>query len=160
MALQKEDTGGKPNVGDCELCAQTGEVSLWRDELCRVVLVSDPEYAGYCRVIWNSHVREMTDLSAQQREHCMNVVFAVERTLRNSLRPHKINLASFGNLAPHVHWHVIPRFEDDAHFPLSIWGERQRAVRQNSMRDDARFRADITSRLLRCLEPDQKISRE
>jgi len=107
-------------------------------------------------VIWNSHVREMTDLSAQQREHCMNVVFAVERTLRDLLRPHKINLASFGNVAPHVHWHVIPRFEDDAHFPLSVWGETQRAVRPNSMRDDARVRADITSRLLRCLEPDQK----
>ncbi|HXD50505.1 MAG TPA: HIT domain-containing protein, partial [Burkholderiales bacterium] len=38
----------------------------------------------------------------------------------------KINLAAFGNMTPHLHWHVIPRNADDAHFPNPIWGERQR----------------------------------
>jgi diadenosine tetraphosphate (Ap4A) HIT family hydrolase len=41
------------------------------------------------------------------------------------LHPDKINLASFGNVVPHLHWHVIPRFEDDAHFPAPIWGKRK-----------------------------------
>jgi diadenosine tetraphosphate (Ap4A) HIT family hydrolase len=111
----------------CELCTQTGGDALWRDDRCRVVLVADADYPGFCRVIWNAHVREMTDLAAAERQHCMRVVFAVERALRTALKPHKINLASFGNLAPHLHWHVIPRFADDAHFPNSIWGKRQRA---------------------------------
>ena len=113
----------------CELCEQTGGEVLWRDAACRVVLVADPDYPGFCRVIWNAHVREMTDLAGAERQHCMRVVFGVEQALRAVIKPHKINLASFGNLAPHLHWHVIPRFEDDPHFPNSVWGERQRAGR-------------------------------
>ena len=100
---------------------------LWQDAACRVVLVAAPDYPGFCRVIWHAHVREMTDLAGAEREHCMRVVCAVEQALRKALNPHKINLASFGNLTPHLHWHVIPRFEDDPHFPNPVWGERQRA---------------------------------
>jgi diadenosine tetraphosphate (Ap4A) HIT family hydrolase len=46
----------------CELCERDGGELLWRDPRCRVVLVPEPGYPGYCRVIWNAHVREMTDL--------------------------------------------------------------------------------------------------
>jgi diadenosine tetraphosphate (Ap4A) HIT family hydrolase len=108
----------------CELCAQDGGAVLWRDGRCRVVLVEDPDYPGYCRVIWNAHVKEMTGLSAGERRHCMDVVFAVEAQLREVLKPDKVNLASFGNVTPHVHWHVIPRFRDDPHFPNPVWGSR------------------------------------
>lgn len=52
----------------------------------------------------------------------MHVVFAVESALRDLLHPDKINLASLGNATPHLHWHVIPRFRGDPHFPDPIWG--------------------------------------
>jgi diadenosine tetraphosphate (Ap4A) HIT family hydrolase len=117
----------------CELCAQINEVVLWRDARCRVILVADPDYAGFCRVIWNTHVREMTDLAGADRQHCMRVVLAVEQALRNVLKPHKINLASFGNMTPHLHWHVIPRETHDAHFPHPVWGEKQRPTPPNAV---------------------------
>ena len=44
------------------------------------------------------------------------------------LQPDKINLASFGNMVPHLHWHVIPRFKDDMHFPNPIWGQVERSI--------------------------------
>jgi diadenosine tetraphosphate (Ap4A) HIT family hydrolase len=78
-------------------------------------------------VIWAAHVKEMTDLPEDARAHFMQVVFAVEAVLREVLRPHKLNLASLGNITPHLHWHVIPRFADDPHFPNPIWGARIRA---------------------------------
>ena len=56
----------------------------------------------------------------------MGVVFATEATLRYLLQPLKMNLASLGNLVPHVHWHVIPRCADDGHLPQTDWGARQR----------------------------------
>jgi diadenosine tetraphosphate (Ap4A) HIT family hydrolase len=93
----------------------------------RVVSAGDPDYPGFLRVIWHEHVREMTDLPPAGREHCLRVVFAVEEALRATLRPDKINLASLGNQVPHVHWHVIPRFVDDAHFPEPVWSARRRA---------------------------------
>ena len=106
----------------CELCAGPGGTLVWRGELCRVVHVSVRGYSGYFRVIWNAHVREMTDLGESERSHCMRVVLAVESALRDRLRPDKVNLASLGNMTPHLHWHVIARFRDDPHFPNSAWG--------------------------------------
>jgi len=111
---------------NCELCTTSGGTFLWEDPRCRVVQADEPGYPGFCRVIWKSHVREMTDLSLADRLHRMNVVFAVERAMRDALSPAKINLASLGNFVAHVHWHVIPRFTDDPHFPQPVWATRQR----------------------------------
>lgn len=112
----------------CDLCTSVGGQLLWHDEQCRVVLVDEPGYAGFCRVVWKAHVAEMTDLDATDRAHCIQVVLAVESVLRELLAPDKINLASLGNFTPHLHWHVIPRYRDDAHFPQAIWGPRQREI--------------------------------
>ncbi len=113
-------------VQPCPLCAPPGPGTLWRDRSCRVVLAAEPGYPGLCRVIWNAHVREMSDLASPDREHLLRVVLAVEQALREQLRPDKINLASLGNQVPHLHWHVIARFTDDAHFPDSVWSSRLR----------------------------------
>ena len=106
----------------CELCETDGGALLWRDVQCRVVHVPEAGYPGFCRVIWNAHVSEMTDLSAAERADFMRVVFTLEAALRELLRPDKINLACLGNVTPHLHWHVIPRFRNDPHFPNPIWG--------------------------------------
>jgi diadenosine tetraphosphate (Ap4A) HIT family hydrolase len=109
------------SASHCELCSTPDAEQVWRDALCRVVRVPDADYPGFCRVVWNTHVREMTDLPGAHRRHLMNVVFAVEAAIRGLYRPDKINLASFGTLVPHLHWHVIPRFRDDRHFPQPIF---------------------------------------
>ena len=114
------------NGGNCEFCAGAGGTLLWECAACRVVLVDDADYPGFCRVVWNDHVREMTDLDPGERISLMNVVFAVEKVVRALFAPHKMNLASLGNMTPHVHWHVIPRWHDDRHFPGPIWGSPQR----------------------------------
>ena len=106
----------------CELCERTGGALLWKDALCRVVRVEDADYPGFCRVIWLNHVREMSDLSDMEQQHLMRVVFAVEMAVRDALVPSKINLDSLGNAIPHLHWHIIPRFDNDRHFPGPIWG--------------------------------------
>jgi diadenosine tetraphosphate (Ap4A) HIT family hydrolase len=111
----------------CELCTTPGGDLLWRDEFCRIVLVDDPDYPGFCRVVLGRHVREMTDLTPAERVRLMNAVFATESALRGLLRPHKVNLASLGNATPHLHWHVVPRRRDDRHFPRPIWSEPSRS---------------------------------
>ena len=110
----------------CELCEQSGGRLLWHDETCRVVQVEDADYPGFCRVIWKQHIKEMSDLTFAEREHLMATVFAVETAIRAALHPDKINLACLGNMTPHLHWHVIPRFRQDKHFPQPIWGAAQR----------------------------------
>ncbi|MBI4990185.1 MAG: HIT family protein [Rhodocyclales bacterium] len=115
-----------PTENACQLCREAGGEILWQDELCRLVLVADADYPGTCRIVWKHHVAEMTDLDTTERRHLMSVVFAAEAALRATSRPDKINLASLGNVVPHLHWHVIPRWRDDRHFPNPIWGAAMR----------------------------------
>lgn len=110
----------------CEFCGSPGGAVLWQNDLCRVVRVDEPDYPGFCRVILQRHATEMTDLTPAEREGLMAVVFAVESTVRETMQPDKMNIASLGNMTPHVHWHVVPRFRDDRHFPTPIWAAPQR----------------------------------
>jgi diadenosine tetraphosphate (Ap4A) HIT family hydrolase len=128
----------------CELCEKTGGDLVWQNGLCRVVLVEDEDYPGFCRVILNRHVAEMTDLPSEERMVLMKVVFSVEEAVRDALIPDKVNLASLGNVTPHLHWHVIPRFTGDRHFPNPIWGH---ALRPESVPLAPGWRPALESRL-------------
>lgn len=113
-------------MSKCDLCKPSPHQILWQDNFCLVVLLNDVDYPAYCRVELLEHVKEMTDLTPLQRAKMMKTVFAVELALREVTQADKINLASLGNKTPHVHWHVIPRFENDKHFPNPHWGEALR----------------------------------
>lgn len=89
-------------------------------------MIADEHYPGYCRVILQDHIAEMTELDGPSRARLMKAVFATEGALRELMKPDKINLASLGNMTPHLHWHVVPRYADDRHFPNAIWGDVQR----------------------------------
>ena len=139
---------------DCELCTTTGGTLLWESPTCRIVRVDDPHYPGFCRVIWKAHVREMSDLEPTVRHALMGVVFAVEEVVRQLFVPDKINLASFGNMTPHLHWHIIPRWQDDSHFPEPIWGSVQRdAPQRPCVVDDDSLRQALRKQLL----PDEHL---
>jgi diadenosine tetraphosphate (Ap4A) HIT family hydrolase len=134
---------------ECPLCATNRDDLVWEDAYCRVVAGNDPDYPGYFRVVWGKHVAEMSDLDACARRHVMDVVLAVESSLRALMRPDKINLASLGNKVPHLHWHVIARFVDDRHFPEPIWGCGQRQAPARDIPDRTALAKRITVELAR-----------
>jgi len=107
-------------VQGCELCALSVPTVVENDKFS-VIIVDDANYPGFCRVIWREHVREMSELSRADRLLLNDAVIEVEQALREVMAPTKINLASLGNVVPHLHWHVIPRYTDDAHFPAPVW---------------------------------------
>jgi diadenosine tetraphosphate (Ap4A) HIT family hydrolase len=115
-------------VNDCELCRGADGESVANSLRWRVVRVDDACFPAYYRVIWKAHVAEFTDLAPAERAECMEVVARVERVLREQLRPTKVNLASLGNMVPHLHWHVIARFGWDSHFPGPVWAQARRVV--------------------------------
>ena len=122
---------------NCALCKdearpEEGQL-IWRGDDCRVILVNDPDLPGFCRVIWNRHIAEMTDLTYGEREHLMSLVFAVEEAVRHVMHPDKVNIAALGNMVPHIHWHVIPRYKDDAFFPGSVWSAKTQITSQETL---------------------------
>lgn len=115
----------------CPLCRPENENVLLQTERLRVIAVSnEANTPAFCRVIWQEHVAEMTDLPPAQRQELMDTVYRVEAAMRQVFKPAKINLASLGNVVPHLHWHVIARFENDANFPAPVWAA---AVRKAGM---------------------------
>ena len=107
----------------CFFCSNFGGKILYKNNLFRIVAVDEPSYPGYLRVILNQHIKELSDLTDQDNLSIYLAVIKCEKIIRQLFVPEKINLASFGNMTPHVHWHIIPRFTSDLHFPNPTWGE-------------------------------------
>jgi diadenosine tetraphosphate (Ap4A) HIT family hydrolase len=104
----------------CELC-ELAMPTVYSDAKLAVIIVDDASYPGFCRVVWRAHVKEISDLSNQDRLLLNDAVWQLELALREVMAPTKVNVASLGNVVPHLHWHVIPRFADDTHFPNPVW---------------------------------------
>lgn len=119
-------------MAGCELCEQEGGIPVFRNEALRVIRATgdaqSADHPAFYRVIWNAHVAEWTDLPPPDRSHIMQAVAKVEGVLREGLKPTKVNLASLGNVVPHLHWHVIARFDWDARWPAPVWAPKQREV--------------------------------
>lgn len=118
---------------DCVLCHPQKENVVWKNKELRVIQVDDPLFPGYFRVIWNKHIAEMSDLTDDERQLLEKVLLTVEKVVREQMQPDKINWAQFGNMVPHLHWHIIARYRDDSHFPESIWGSKQREVAEEKV---------------------------
>ena len=113
-------------VPGCLLCNTDGGKLVFKSGQLRVIQAVEAGFPAFYRVVWNAHVAEFSDLSLDERNACMNAVVIVEQVLREHLKPTKINLAALGNMVPHLHWHVMARFDWDSHFPGSVWSASQR----------------------------------
>jgi diadenosine tetraphosphate (Ap4A) HIT family hydrolase len=115
-------------VAGCELCALAASLKVVANDKFSVILADEANYPGFARVIWNEHVREVSDLADADRLLLNEAVFKLEQAVREVMQPLKVNVASLGNVVPHLHWHVIPRYADDAHFPAPVWAHAVRVT--------------------------------
>jgi diadenosine tetraphosphate (Ap4A) HIT family hydrolase len=131
---------GIDRVPGCPLCDAPGGRLVFQGARLRVIHAGEAGFPGFYRVVWQPHVAEWSELPADERALCMEAVALVERSLRTALAPTKINLAALGNMVPHLHWHVIARFDWDTHFPAAVWAAPAREA-------DAAREAAIADRL-------------
>ena len=116
---------------DCTMCTKwNDDVDLRVAELehCYVMLNQDQFFPGYCYVFTKDHVVELFHLDRITRVAVMEEVNAVAAALSDLLHPAKINYELLGNKTPHMHWHVVPRFVEDALWPRPIWSEPHEQV--------------------------------
>ncbi|HSV57466.1 MAG TPA: HIT family protein [Variovorax sp.] len=124
----------------CPLCEDIGGRLVFEGPQLRVICAAELGFPAFYRLVWREHVREFSDLPREARATCMEAVTVIEQCLREALSPTKVNLAALGNVVPHLHWHVIARFDWDSHFPGPVWAGAQRE------RAPAR-EAEVTARL-------------
>jgi len=133
-----------PTTPDCPICTK------WEDDpdqrvielpQTRVSLNRDQFFTGYCFVYAKEHVTELFHLDAAVRNAVMAEVSAVAQALYNVLAPDKINYELLGNMAPHMHWHIVPRFSSDALWPRPHWSEPHPELLLNP--EEYRARAEL-----------------
>lgn len=104
----------------------------WRDEpelriaeldCSYVTLNRDQFFPGYCFVFSKSHVTELFHLDTSIRAIVTEEVSSVAAALDAVFQADKINYELLGNMVPHMHWHVVPRFATDPLWPRPIWSE-------------------------------------
>jgi diadenosine tetraphosphate (Ap4A) HIT family hydrolase len=137
------------------LCDAAGGRVIVQAPRWRLVHADEAGLPAFYRVVWNAHVREFSQLAPADRAACMDVVVEVEQGLLRHLQPAKVNLASLGNGVPHLHWHVIARFEWDSRFPGAPWAapgkpedvarSREVAARLEALEADLRERLSRTA---------------
>jgi diadenosine tetraphosphate (Ap4A) HIT family hydrolase len=113
---------------DRSLCSTQGGELIVQNLHYRLIRADELGFPVFYRLIWQQHTAEFSDLSPAQRQLCMEAVAAIERVLRQHLQPTKINLASLGNVVPHLHWHIIARFDWDSHYPDPVWAQTRRSA--------------------------------
>jgi diadenosine tetraphosphate (Ap4A) HIT family hydrolase len=135
----------------CLLCDAVGGVLVFQAKKFRVIRADETGFPAFYRVVWIEHVAEFSDLSDTDQVLCMQAVAVVEKALREVLQPTKINLAALGNVVPHLHWHVIARFDWDSHFPAPVWAQALRAPEPEKLASLLRSRGALEQLLVQRL---------
>lgn len=86
-----------------------------------LVLGEHQFFKYYCMVLSKKCVREVHHLEPHERQSLMEEVFSAGKFLEEWTGCKKINYSCLGNVQPHVHWHVFPRYADDSDFKMSPW---------------------------------------
>ena len=83
----------------------------------------------WLKIFTQNSYKEMSEVPAEIKFEIYDLLDLIEKHMLAYYQPEKINIASFGNYVPHVHWHIMSRFKEDSYFPEPMWGEKQREAR-------------------------------
>lgn len=98
--------------------------SIWENDHLRIEI--EKSEIPWLKVFTKVPYREMSEVPPALRNDIYTTLNIIEKEMLSYYKPAKINIASFGNYMPHVHWHIMARFEEDSFFPEPIWGAKQR----------------------------------
>lgn len=80
----------------------------------------------WLKIFTHTPHKEFSECSVEEKKAIWNSLDIIEKEMIAYFTPAKINIASFGNMLPRVHWHIMARFENDEYFPEPMWGVKQR----------------------------------
>ncbi len=102
----------------------TGSESIWENDHLRIEI--EKSEIPWLKIFTKIPYREMSEVPPETKRQIYTLLDLIEREMLSYYKPTKINIASFGNYMPHVHWHIMARFEEDSYFPEPMWGVKQR----------------------------------
>ena len=97
---------------------------MYENDLVRIEV--EPAEIPWLKIFTTDGCKEFSQCSAATRAEVFDLLYLIELEMLDYFQPDKINIASFANYLPKVHWHIMARFETDSHFPEPVWGAKQR----------------------------------
>jgi len=85
----------------------------------------------WLKIFTQESIKEFSSCSQELQLELLRVINIIEKEMLEYFQPDKINIASFGNYVPHVHFHIQARFKNDSYFPEPTWGKKQRKSKLN-----------------------------
>ena len=85
----------------------------------------------WLKIFTQTAYKEMSEVPKIVKFEIYELLDVIEKEMLIYYKPQKINIASFGNYVPHVHWHIMARFKEDSYYPEPMWGTRQREATLN-----------------------------
>lgn len=86
----------------------------------------EPHAVPWLKVFTTEPYKEFSDCPEPVRRRIWEALDVIEKGMLEYYRPIKVNIASFGNYLPRVHFHIQARFKEDPYFPEPTWGKQQR----------------------------------
>lgn len=86
----------------------------------------EPSEIPWLKIFTVHPYKEMSEVPKNIRYEIYEMLDTIEKSMIAFYSPAKINIASFGNYMPHVHWHIMARFAEDSYYPEPMWGKKQR----------------------------------
>ncbi len=97
---------------------------MYANELIRVEI--EESEIPWLKIFTQGEHKEFSECSSKEKAAIFDALDVIEKEMLAYYRPEKINMASFGNYVPLVHWHIMARFKEDSYFPEPMWGKKQR----------------------------------
>lgn len=97
---------------------------IYSNDLVRIEV--EPSEIPWLKIFAQQSCKEFSDCNPETRQAVFELLDLIERQMLAYYSPEKINIASFGNYLPAVHWHIMARFKEDSFYPEPMWGTKQR----------------------------------
>jgi len=102
---------------------------IYKNDLIKIEIENSE--IPWLKIFTNKSIKEFSQCDEKTKLEILRCLDIIEKEMLEYFNPEKINIASFGNYVPHVHFHVMARFKEDSYFPEPMWGKQQREANLN-----------------------------
>ncbi len=102
---------------------------IFKNDLIKIEIESSK--IPWLKIFTIENIKEFSQCDYKTKQEIFKYLDIIEKEMLDYFKPKKINIASFGNYVPHVHFHIMARFEEDSYFPEPMWGKKQREANLN-----------------------------
>ena len=123
----RDDWNARVAGTGCPLCAPRPESNDHWDliavfSVSSLYLAKNQTYRGQCQLTFDPrHVARLDELTPDEYAALAGDLFLAQHAVARAMNPDHVNVESLGNVVPHLHWHIIPRYLGDARWGMPIW---------------------------------------